>query len=216
MNDEKANKASAWIMLLCLANYQSGEYRYRGKIIKYKAGTITVGVRNIGNYLQWSPGRVQNYLKELEFDGMIERIRICEAVGPVHIIIKNWKTFQYLKPSMNPPMKPQMKPLSTTTKKYKEVKEPVLLERKEKKVAKFNFRKSMIELGFNETLVDEHVKIRRSKKAPLSEIAFNGLIKQINKSKREKNWILKTMCEKGWRSYQDSWVNIEIRNKLTF
>lgn len=211
MNDEKANQASAWIVLLCLANYQSGEYRYRGKKIKYNEGTVTVGIRNIGTRLQWSPSKVQNYLKELENDGMIERIRTCEAAGPVHIIIKNWKTFQYLKP----PMKPQMKPQTTTTKKYKEVKEPVVLERKEKN-SKFNFRKSMIGLGFEETLVDAHIKIRRSRKAPLSEIAFNGLINQINKSKRNKNWILKTMCENGWRSYKDAWVNTDVRNKLTF
>jgi len=116
---------------------------------------------------------------------------------------------------LKPPMKPQMKPQTTTTKKYKEVKEPVVLERKEKN-SKFNFRKSMIGLGFEETLVDAHIKIRRSRKAPLSEIAFNGLINQINKSKRNKNWILKTMCENGWRSYKDAWVNTDVRNKLTF
>ena len=209
--EEKLCYFGAWIALLSFVNYKDGSYRHRHKTVKFDAGTVTLGIRNIADEFRWSYRRLKRFLDYLEKDDMIELKNTSAATGPIHIIIRNWDKYQIQQPSSRPQSRPPRRPI----KKSKKSKEPVLLERKEKN-SKFNFRKSMIGLGFEETLVDAHIKIRRSRKAPLSEIAFNGLINQINKSNRNKNWILKTMCENGWRSYKDAWVNTDVRNKLTF
>ena len=70
----------------------------------------------------------------------------------------------------------------------------------------FNFRKSMLDYGFNEMLVDEWLAIRKNKKAVNSEFSFNSFISQIEKSGAEKNEALRTIAEKQWAGFNHIWL----------
>ena len=65
-------------------------------------------------------------------------------------------------------------------------------ERKEKDntntntVCVFNFRKSLLDYGFKEELVDEWMAIRKTKKSINSQFSFNSFISQIEKTGAEK------------------------------
>lgn len=82
-----------------------------------------------------------------------------------------------------------------------------------KKTPVFNFRKSLIDNGGNESLVIEFLKVRKAKKAVNSQIAFNAFMNKVNKSNRDINNILQICCEKSWKSYDDEWAKNEPMTK---
>ena len=92
---------------------------------------------------------------------------------------------------------------------------------KEKEQYVFDFKKSLISFGFDLNLVLEWLKIRKTKKSVNSEIAFNGFIREVEKSHLSKNEILKLCIEKSWKGFESSWVeppkqeikNIEFNDK---
>ena len=105
----------------------------------------------------------------------------------------------------------------TTEKLKKENSHPIAKERKvkESKVKEntntntksvFNFKKSLLDYGFDEHLVDEWLAIRKTKKAINSEFSFNSFISQIEKTGAEKNEVLQTIAEKQWVGFNHVWM----------
>ena len=70
----------------------------------------------------------------------------------------------------------------------------------------FNFKKSLLDYGFDEHLVDEWLAIRKTKKAINSEFSFNSFISQIEKTGAEKNEVLQTIAEKQWVGFNHAWM----------
>ena len=102
----------------------------------------------------------------------------------------------------------------TKSNKEKERKEK---ERKEKEIKEknntnttsarvFNFKKSLLDYGFDELLVDEWMAIRKTKKAVNSEFSFNAFISQIEKTGAEKNEVLRVIAEKQWVGFNHAWM----------
>lgn len=75
----------------------------------------------------------------------------------------------------------------------------------------FPFRKSLIDYGFDEPLVNDWIKVREKHKAVNTETAFKGFISEVEKSSKPKNEILKIMIEGSWRSFKAEWL--EDKNK---
>ncbi len=70
----------------------------------------------------------------------------------------------------------------------------------------FNFKKSLLEYGFDALLVDEWMAIRRKKKAVNSEFSFNSFISQIEKTGAEKNEVMRVIAEKQWAGFNHAWM----------
>lgn len=92
-------------------------------------------------------------------------------------------------------------PIQVSTIKVK-TKQVITNKQKEKK---FNFRKELLEFGFEEDLVSDWLKVRKDKKASNTKTALNGFISQVKKSNVDKNEILKICVERSWRSFKASW-----------
>ncbi len=73
-------------------------------------------------------------------------------------------------------------------------------------VCVFNFKKSLLEYGFDAQLVDEWLAIRKQKKAINSEFSFNSFISQIEKTGAEKNEVMRTIAEKQWAGFNHAWM----------
>ena len=58
----------------------------------------------------------------------------------------------------------------------------------------FNFKKSLLDYGFKEELVDEWMVIRNKKKAVNSEFALKLFLSQVQITGRDKNEILKIVA----------------------
>jgi hypothetical protein len=73
--------------------------------------------------------------------------------------------------------------------------------------SKYNFRKSLLNYGFNEDLIISWLEIRKKKKAVNSEIAFKGFIREIEKVPLMPiNDILKKIIEKSWSGFDSAWI----------
>ena len=55
-------------------------------------------------------------------------------------------------------------------------------------------------------MVIDWLKVRKTKKATNTKTAFNGFVKEIKKSKLDKNEILKTCIERSWSGFKNSWL----------
>lgn len=71
----------------------------------------------------------------------------------------------------------------------------------------FNFRKSLIDYGFKENLVDEWLQVRKTKKAVNTETAFNSFIREIESRPCDINSMLRIAVEKSWSSFKHQWVD---------
>ena len=70
----------------------------------------------------------------------------------------------------------------------------------------FNFKKELLNYGFEEKLVDEWLSVRKSKKAKNTETAFNGFIREVEKSSKPINEVLRTCVEKSWQGFNADWL----------
>lgn len=77
-------------------------------------------------------------------------------------------------------------------------------DRQEKK---FDFKKALLEFGFDQELVDEWLKIRKAKKAVNTELALKNFIKETQKTQADKNEILNLVVKKQWRGFEAQWWN---------
>lgn len=86
---------------------------------------------------------------------------------------------------------------------------------KTKKEKAFNFRLSLIDLGVNEKIVDDWIKVRRTKHATNTETAFNKIKSQIQKSGKTANECITLAVEKDWKGFEAEWLknNFSIQGK---
>lgn len=75
------------------------------------------------------------------------------------------------------------------------------------KPTRFMFNKELVNLGCDKDLVVEYIAHRKAKKASNSKIAFDGLIREQQKSGLDLNAVMKICIERGWRGFEASWLN---------
>jgi uncharacterized protein YdaU (DUF1376 family) len=54
---------------------------------------------------------------------------------------------------------------------------------------------------------DDFILIRKNKKAPLTEAAWNGIVREANKAGFTLNAALQEICERNWTAFKADWVN---------
>jgi len=124
------------------------------------------------------------------------------------------------KPKENPTNNPtetqtitQTEPNSKGKEKEKE-KENLNNNINEKKEKAFNFRLSLIELGVNEKIVEDWIKVRKTKNATNTETAFNKIKSQILKSGKTANECITLAVEKDWKGFEAEWIKNNNTNYL--
>lgn len=70
----------------------------------------------------------------------------------------------------------------------------------------FDYRKAVIDLGVPEPLADAFMKVRKTKKAVDSEIAFNGLKNQIEKSGLTPQACIEMCVINSWKGFRADWL----------
>ena len=100
----------------------------------------------------------------------------------------------------------------------------ILLKKETKKVfseisvpeieKKFNFRKSLIDYGFDEKLISDWLLVRKNKKASNTETAFKAFISEIESRDCNINEMLKFCVENSWSGFKHVWVDNLNKNNL--
>lgn len=75
------------------------------------------------------------------------------------------------------------------------------------KKEKFNFRKEMLLLGFEEDLVVDWLAVRKTKKATNTLTSLKSFCKQVGKTGLPINEVLKLCIEKDWKGFNHEWLN---------
>jgi hypothetical protein len=70
---------------------------------------------------------------------------------------------------------------------------------------KYNFKKEMINYGFEKELIEDWLEVRKKKKAANTQTALNGFLNEIEKSNLDKNDVLRLCVEKNWIGFKASW-----------
>lgn len=87
----------------------------------------------------------------------------------------------------------------------------VLLKKEPKEI--FSFKKALIDFGFKEFLVDEWLKVRKTKKATNTETAFKKFIKQVELVNASINEVLELCVEKSWSGFEAGWFEKNKKEK---
>jgi hypothetical protein len=74
------------------------------------------------------------------------------------------------------------------------------------KPKKFNFKKSLIDYGFKESLVDDWLVVRKGKRASNTQTSFNSFITMVEKNKCDINILLEYVINKSWSGFNWEWV----------
>ena len=89
-----------------------------------------------------------------------------------------------------------------------------ILLKKETKNEIFNFKKKLIEYGFDENLVSEWLQVRKNKKATNTETSFKKFISEIEKRDCDLNMILETIVANSWSGFSWIWID-NLKNQKT-
>lgn len=81
-------------------------------------------------------------------------------------------------------------------------------------IKSFDFRKSLIKYGFKENLVEDWLKVRKTKRATNTETAFKSFIKEIESRDCNINDMLQTSVTNSWSGFKHIWVeNLKIQQQ---
>ena len=70
----------------------------------------------------------------------------------------------------------------------------------------FNFKTSLLNLGIEKEIIDDWLKVRKTKKAANTETAFKAICREIEKSKLTPNDCIKKAVENSWSGFKNEWL----------
>ena len=95
------------------------------------------------------------------------------------------------------------------------VNESVILLKKETKSI-FSFERSLIHYGFDRQLVNDWLKVRKTKKATNTETAFKNFIAELEQRTCNINEVLEICVEKSWSGFKWTWYDNLKQQSNTF
>lgn len=173
--------------LLLKANHK--EKRYKGIVVK--AGQIVTSRDLLAQETGLSSQQIRTAITKLKSTNEITSV--TSSQGTI-IEVVNYEKYQ-LSTNEITEEQPTSNQRVTTNKN----------DKKENKYI-YSFESSLCDYGFDSELVKQWLMIRKQKKAVNSEIAFNGFIREVEKSHLPKNEILKLCIEKSWKGFEANWV----------
>lgn len=82
----------------------------------------------------------------------------------------------------------------------------IIESKKENKINVFDFKKSLLSLGLNESLVNDWLVVRKNKKASNTETAYKSFLKQVELSKMQLEKVIEMCVYKSWVGFEAKWI----------
>ena len=79
---------------------------------------------------------------------------------------------------------------------------------------KYNFSQALLSYGFNSDLVTAWLQVRRKKKAVDSEIAFRNFVSEVEKTGKDKNYILEQCVYRSWSGFKAGWIDEQKKKSI--
>lgn len=199
-----AEKLKRWLILISNVNYKPSKFSVGNKLYEVPVGGSCKSIRTWSNLFDCGTKATINFFELLESDGMITRKTIGKGKhSTTLIVISNYNNYQGDKETLTTTLTDtQAQREGHTEEESKELKE----------VKKYNFKTSLLKYGFKKDLVEDWLKVRKTKRASNTETAFNKFIKQVEATGKDKNEVLEICVEKSWSGFQADWLN-NLNNK---
>ena len=189
------SKFEAWNDILLTVNYTDAKTIIKGSLYEVKRGQSILSLDSWSKRWNWDKSKVRRFLNTLQLDNMIV---IKSDTVTTQLTVCNYESYQGERNADETQMKRKRNATETQT-------TPIEERKKEKKEIN-TFEASLCEYGFNPELVKQWLIIRKQKKAVNSEIAFNGFIREVEKSHLTKDEILQLCIEKSWKGFEAIWI----------
>lgn len=199
-----------WIWCLCKANFKDRSVPLKvGKgetIIKVKRGSFIFGRFRAEEELFIDGSTIYKSMKKLQEMNMVK----IESNNQYSIVtICKYDEYQqsdnYQVTSNEQPSNNQVtanEQPSNTTKNDNKVNK----DNKDNNI-KFDFKKSLIDLGVDENIVNDYIIVRKNKRLSNTETAFKKINDEIIKSKRSANDVISICVEKSWGGFNHKWLD---------
>lgn len=93
--DEPANKMSAWIDLILMANHKESKMVINSKVTTIPPGTVCVSIRFLAERWKWSKTKVSRFIDLLEQDKMIQKCGTVSGTPSGTLInLVNYRDYQ--------------------------------------------------------------------------------------------------------------------------
>ena len=229
ISDLTMEERGQYITLLCL-QHQKGALS--PKTIKISVGDVSSDVMSkfeqdeAGNFLN---KRLQNVIELREkyvpykiasatLGGLLNTSRNLKASEKKKIKqsfniedFTNLKTKEEIKHSVKEWFKHQLSICLTIYENENEIENETINE--DGKKENFSFKNELLKLVVNPKIVDEWLKVRKSKKAVNSETAFAGFLREANKTDLTIDEILTTCVERSWGGFNSEWIKQNTNGK---
>lgn len=206
-------RREAWETILMTVNYEPNKMLIKGKVYECDSGQSLLSLDSWSKKFNWSIQQVRTFFKLLEIDGMITTKGLQYTT---RLTVCNWELYQQEstdeKQTDNRQLTDRQQTANrppTTIKEREEYK-----ERKEiKNNNKYNFKKSLLDLGVSDNVAEDWLIVRKQKKAANTETAFNAIKKQIEISGLTANDCIKIAVEKSWQGFRSEWITNSNQNQ---
>lgn len=206
---EPFTRMQAWIDLLLLANHKEGFFYVRGNKVVVGSGQVGTSSRTLASRWQWSRGKVERFLKDLENDNQIEpqKNNVITLIS-----ICNYDDYQNTEPQTEPQTSRRRTtdgPQTDRNKNDKKEKneknnkeEDINIVSHETKIKNEEFEK------FNK-LVDENATNVRRIKDQMTEEQFMKLMKKYNLTQIMKKIESLENCKEAPKKYVSVYLTVK-------
>ena len=197
--NEPHTEREAWCWLIEKAIF-SDEYTIKIKEspAKLKRGQLSYSIRYLAKAWGWKPNRVLTFLKKLKKWNMIQTVN---QTGQTVITISNYKKYQ----TVDKKTKQQ-----ANSKSNRGQTEP---QTNIKEVLKEGIKEGLEKPdSVSEGTWKDFIAHRKAKKAPLTETALNGIIREADKAGWGLEEALIETCTRGWQSFKAEWVDTKTKH----
>lgn len=77
---------------------------------------------------------------------------------------------------------------------------------KKNNIIDFDFRSQLLMLGVSEKTADAWLAVRKMNRAANTEVAFEGIVREINKTGLPAEECIRTAAERSWRGFKAEWM----------
>lgn len=188
-------EAAIWNFLYQNAFWKDGERHFNGHTFQLKRGQIVVSVSFLAKGFGMTEKGVRVVIQKLEKLGMLG---IQGANRGSIITICNYDKFQSFGQTEGEQEGKQRANRGQTEGENKKQ----ITNKTKKERNNIPDKPDYIP----DQLWDDFLKIRKSKKSPLTETALNGIMKQADKAGWTLEQVLTECCERSWQSFKADWV----------
>ena len=205
---------SVFVYFLLSARHNEGSWRG----INLKAGELITSRESISNATGLSVQEVRTAIGKLAMTG---EITTATTTKYTIVTITNYASYQSAESDNQPAEKPTRKPTSNkvrtseqqtnnhkqecdTTNNLSTTRNMGLPPINPPKT--FSMRDRLISDGVPEGVVDAYMKVRKTKKAPDTEISYKGLIREAEKAGMTISSVILECVERNWVGFKAEWI----------